>query len=283
LLGRIKIILSDLSKGVSLIIAPRGKGTTIAFNIPGRMAIALTVVLAVLIAGLAFSGYTYMRLAVLAVDLARLQRENAVLRLQNARIDEIRGELAEVARIRKQIESWAGVMPQESQVGTGEGEQAYVYVPMWPRRYSYEIMREAYRFRSSLLPDMAVPASGWVSRRFIDDEKGQIVHPGIDIVASTGTPVRAALDGEVTFAGWDDIYGNVVRIRHNDSVSTVYGHNDAVLVEEGEWVARGEVIARVGNTGRSTAPHLHFEVLKNGIAEDPELYVNLGHSKSLGD
>jgi murein DD-endopeptidase MepM/ murein hydrolase activator NlpD len=95
--------------------------------------------------------------------------------------------------------------------------------------------------------------------------------------------VRCALDGEVIFAGWDDIYGNVVRVQHNDSIMTVYGHNDRILVKEGEWVTKGKVIARVGNTGRSTAPHLHFEVLKNGIAENPRLYVNLGHKEAQGN
>ena len=286
--GKFRIILSELSKGFSVIVAPRGTGTTVSFNVPGKLAIALTIVLGILLAGLAFSGYTYVRLTILAMDVGRLERENAVLASETQKIDEIKAEIAEVERMRRQIESWAGMAPPETEgdllAEGAEGEEAaYVYVPMWPRRYSYEIMRDAYLHRSHLMPDMIAPASGWVSRWFIEGEEGESVHPGVDIVASTGTPVRCALDGEITFAGWDDIYGNVVRVQHNDSIATVYGHNDEILVEEGDRVAKGEVIARVGNTGRSTAPHLHFEVLKNGIAEDPEVYVNLGHSKSQGN
>ncbi len=280
-----RIILSEVSKGVSIIVAPRGTGTTVSFSVPGRVAIAVIAVVVALIAALAFSGYTYVRLATLVVELGRLERENAILRTQAEKIDEIRAQIAEVHSMRRKIESWAGVLPgsHEGEVGSESAARAYIYVPMWPRRYSYEIMRGAYLHRSGLLPDMIVPTTGWVSRWFMEGEAGEAMHPGVDIVAATGTPVRCALDGEVTFAGWDDIYGNVVRVQHNDSIMTVYGHNDRILVKEGEWVTKGRVIARVGNTGRSTAPHLHFEVLKNGIAENPRLYVNLGHKEAQGN
>jgi murein DD-endopeptidase MepM/ murein hydrolase activator NlpD len=85
--------------------------------------------------------------------------------------------------------------------------------------------------------------------------------------------VRSALGGAVKAAAWDDVYGNLIEIEHDDSLSTIYGHNEKILVKEGEYVNRGQVIATVGNTGRSTAPHLHFEVLKNGKPVDPEGYV----------
>ena len=284
--SKIRIVLSELGKGFSVIVAPRGTGATVSFSVPGKLAIALIIILGALLAGLAFSGYTYVRLTILAMDVGRLERENAVLTSQTQKIDEIRAEIAEVEKMRRQIESWAGMASPEGEgvaEGAEEDDNAYVYVPMWPRRYCYEIMRDVYLYHSHLLPDMIIPASGWVSRHYIVGAGGEPSHPGVDIVAATGTPVRSALDGEITFAGWDEVYGNLVRIEHNDSISTVYGHNDEILVKEGERVAKGAVIARVGNTGRSTAPHLHFEVLKNGIAEDPTLYVNLGHNESQGN
>jgi murein DD-endopeptidase MepM/ murein hydrolase activator NlpD len=279
LFGKIRIVLSEVNRGFSVILAPRGTGTTVSFSVPGRLAIALLVLLALLIAGLAFSGYVYVRLTILTMEVGRLGRENAVLRSQTEKIEEIRAEIAEVERMRRKIEAWAGMVPAGEETG-GTAEGSHVYVPMWPRRYSYEIMRDVYRFRSGQLPAMVIPASGWVSRWCIGEEDGTTSHPGVDIVAATGTPVRCALDGAVTFSGWDEVYGNVIRVQHNDSIATLYGHNNEMLVKEGDSVAKGEVIARVGNTGRSTAPHLHFEVLKNGIAEDPELYVNLGRSKT---
>ncbi len=275
---RIRVVLAEVSKGFSVIVAPRGRGTTVSFSIPGRTAVALLVVVCVLIAGLAFSGYTYVRLATLVMRVVRLEHENEALRAETGKIDAIMAEMAEIEKMRRKIESWAGITPAERSPG-GSGEGAYAYVPMWPRRYSYEIMRDVYLYRARHLPEMVVPASGWVSRWFVEGPGGGATHPGVDIVAATGTPVRAALGGTVTFAGWDDVYGKVVRVEHNDSLTTVYGHNDEVLVEVGDRVAKGEVIAKVGNTGRSTAPHLHFEVLKNGIAEDPELYVNFGRDR----
>ena len=287
MLSKLRIVVSELSRGVSVIVAPRGTGTTVSFSIPGRVAIALLAVLVLLVAALAFTGYVYIRLTAMTVEIGRLQRENATLRSQTDKIEEIRTQLAEIESMRRKIEAWAGVPAPEwaggEETEAGDGEGAYVYVPMWPRRYSYDIMKNVYGFRSESLAEMVVPASGWVSRWFIEGADGESAHPGVDIVAATGTPVRCALSGEVTLAGWDDIYGKVVRVQHNDSMTTVYGHNDEVLVEKGDRVETGEVIARVGNTGRSTAPHLHFEVLKNGIAEDPELYVNLGHNRSLGN
>lgn len=279
---KMKILLAELSRGFSVIVAPRGTGTTVSFAIPGRAAIALLIILGVLLVGLAFSGYTYIRLALLTMEVDRLERQNEDLRSQTEKISEIRAEMARVEEMRRWIESWAGLVPAEQVPEEGE-EDVGLYVPTWPRRYSYEIMRDVYMFQTRLLPDMIIPTAGWVSRWYVEKSEGQASHPGVDIVASTGTPVRSALDGEVTFAGWDDIYGNVVYVQHNDSIVTVYGHNDEMLVKKGDHVAKGEVIARVGNTGRSTAPHLHFAVLKNGIAEDPELYVNLGHSKSQGN
>jgi murein DD-endopeptidase MepM/ murein hydrolase activator NlpD len=282
LFSKIKIVLRELGHGFSVIVAPRGTGTTVSFGIPGKVAVGLLIVLGVLIAGLAFSGYTYVRLTLLAMEVARLERENTALLGQVEKIDEIRNEVMEVERMRRQIETWAGVPPAAWEEQRGE-DASYVYVPMWPRRYSYEIMKDAYRYRARTLPDMIIPASGWVSRWYQAGGEGELEHPGVDIVAATGTPVRSALDGEVTFAGWDDIYGNVVRVQHNDSITTVYGHNDVIDVKVGDRVKKGEVIARVGNTGRSTAPHLHFAVLKNGIAEDPELYVNLGRAKTQGN
>ncbi len=98
------------------------------------------------------------------------------------------------------------------------------------------------------------------------------LHEGIDIAAPSGTSVKAADSGTVTFAGWDGGYGYVVRIDHGGGIVTVYGHLSSFLVSPGDVVKKGEVIARSGNTGRSTGPHLHFEVRVNGKPQDPIRY-----------
>jgi murein DD-endopeptidase MepM/ murein hydrolase activator NlpD len=91
-----------------------------------------------------------------------------------------------------------------------------------------------------------------------------VLHGGIDIANSIGTPILAASDGVVIDAGPTAGYGIWVKLRHSDGTVTLYGHLSAVLVNIGERVYAGDQIAKMGNTGNSTGPHLHFEVLLNG-------------------
>jgi murein DD-endopeptidase MepM/ murein hydrolase activator NlpD len=99
-------------------------------------------------------------------------------------------------------------------------------------------------------------------------------HEGIDMAAPIGTPVYAASAGSVIYAG-DQVrgYGNMVVIRHSGDLVTVYAHNSLLLVHIGDTVAVGQEIARVGDTGRATAPHLHFEVRRNEVPQDPMQFL----------
>ncbi len=95
------------------------------------------------------------------------------------------------------------------------------------------------------------------------------MHKGLDIAAPTGTPIRAPADGTVTFAGRNGGYGNFMRVRHSNGLSTGYGHVSRFAVRSGARVRQGQVIAYVGSTGVSTGPHLHWEVYRNGQAINP--------------
>jgi lipoprotein NlpD len=99
------------------------------------------------------------------------------------------------------------------------------------------------------------------------------MHDGVDIAAPVGTPVHAADSGVVAFVGTLNGYGNTVIIRHSDNYVTVYGHNSRVLVREGTVVARGQNIAEVGTSGRTTGPNLHFEVRYDNRAYNPLSYL----------
>lgn len=99
------------------------------------------------------------------------------------------------------------------------------------------------------------------------------MHGGIDIAADYGAPVAASGKGMVVFAGYRAGYGQTVVIRHQYGYETVYGHNSSLTVQAGEEVTRGDLIARVGSTGYSTGPHLHYEVLFNGVRVDPAGYL----------
>lgn len=95
------------------------------------------------------------------------------------------------------------------------------------------------------------------------------VHRGIDVAAPVGTPVRAVRDGTVASAGWKGGYGNTIDIAHDGGQRTRSAHQSELLVDTGEEVERGQVIGRVGTTGSSTGPHLHFEVRMGGSELDP--------------
>lgn len=99
-----------------------------------------------------------------------------------------------------------------------------------------------------------------------------IFHDGIDIAAPRGTAVRAVADGVVIFAGRKSGYGNTIMINHGFGYVTLYGHNSQLMVKDGQKVKKGEVIAKVGSTGSSTGPHLHYEVHVNGALKNPAKY-----------
>lgn len=119
-------------------------------------------------------------------------------------------------------------------------------------------------------PLLGWPAEGPVVSAFGHRRSGW--HGGIDIKAPLGTPVQAAAPGVVVAAGTETRYGLVVKIEHRGGFTTVYAHNDVNLVEVGERVDAGDLIALVGNTGRATTYHVHFEVRRDGLAYNP-LYL----------
>lgn len=98
-------------------------------------------------------------------------------------------------------------------------------------------------------------------------------HDGIDIKASRGTTIRAAADGRIVFAGRMRGYGNLVLVRHKDHFFTAYAHNRVNQVKKGKWVKKGEVLGLVGSTGRSTGPHLHFEIREGEKARNPLFFL----------
>jgi murein DD-endopeptidase MepM/ murein hydrolase activator NlpD len=101
------------------------------------------------------------------------------------------------------------------------------------------------------------------------------MHKGIDIAAKQGSDIVAMADGLVIFSGRKSGYGNIVEVRHANGLETRYAHNQRNVVKEGDLIRKGQVIAKLGSTGRSTGPHVHFEVRRNGEAVDPMRYLDL--------
>ena len=131
--------------------------------------------------------------------------------------------------------------------------------------------------QARILPSGSAVHRGLVSSKFgqrIDPFTGkQGMHKGIDIAGKEGTEILAVADGIVTWSGKRKGYGNLVEIDHGTGYVTRYGHNKKQLVEFGNTVHKGQAIALIGSTGRSTGPHVHVEVMKNGKHVNPEKYL----------
>jgi lipoprotein NlpD len=140
-----------------------------------------------------------------------------------------------------------------------------------PRPARADPGREEATASSPARPVLGWPLKGVLYGRF--GARGGAHHDGIDIAAPEGSAVLAAADGTVIFVGKQSGYGNVVILRHEHGLVTVYAHNSAVLVREGAHVTRGQEVARVGQTGRTTGPHLHFEVRDGVKPRNPLLYL----------
>lgn len=120
--------------------------------------------------------------------------------------------------------------------------------------------------------DFIWPVEGKISDVFTDVESKK--HQGIDISSPLGTPIRASNGGKVIYSN-NGIkgYGNLIILRHSEEFVTVYAHNQANLVEEGTWAEKGQIIGKVGQTGRASGPHLHFEIRKNNKPLNPFLFL----------
>ena len=136
------------------------------------------------------------------------------------------------------------------------------------------------KMHSMMVPTQRPVAAGTLGSEFgwrIDPITGHsALHTGLDFQADTGTPILAAASGVVVAQEYHPEYGNVLEIDHGNDLITRYAHASVVLVKKGDLIKRGQKIAEVGTTGRSTGAHLHFEVLVQGIPQDPQKFLRAG-------
>lgn len=140
-----------------------------------------------------------------------------------------------------------------------------------------ETFISARKLTAITVPDGSPVSGAWISSYFgrrVDPFTGMMAfHSGIDFAASEGALARAVAPGVVTWSGECSGYGQLVEINHGNGYVTRYAHNSHLLVKTGDRIAKGQAVSTVGSTGRSTGPHLHFEVLKNGAQIDPLKFV----------
>lgn len=138
----------------------------------------------------------------------------------------------------------------------------------------FSTSRNMSRTTASLGINLIKPITGTITSRFGSVSSIRSgAHTGLDIGASSGTPVKVAASGTVIWAGYKGSLGNLVVVQHSNGVQTYYGHCSKIYVSSGQTVSQGQTISAVGSTGNSTGPHLHFEIRVNGVAYNPQNYV----------
>lgn len=195
----------------------------------------------------------------------RSERAGVELRELRATVERLRAERARTRELAARLDSVEARYARLRRLMTGDlaRSERDVRLPAAPRtvapgdstperedRWSWPLTRE-----------------GFVTRSFGAGRPGG--HPGVDIAVPTGSYVRASRAGVVESAGRDSVYGLYVRVRHDPSTTSLYGHASWLFVERGDSVERNDVLALSGSTGRSTAPHLHFAIVREGSAVDP--------------
>lgn len=228
-----------------------------------RAALTTAVVVAgVLIIGLALYGPIVRT----AARVPGMQREIQRLRAENEQVRELAAQLARVEARYEQVRTMLGgnIVPPRPRSGTLS--VAYPVVARTPRDTRH------YEPGASIPTHWPLDEPGVITRGQAGGA-ADTPHPGLDIAVPMGTPVRAAGGGTVAEAGDDPEYGRFILIDHPDGYQSMYGHASSVLVVPGQLIAAGEVIGLSGSTGRSTAPHLHFEIRHSGRVIDPRSLV----------
>lgn len=150
---------------------------------------------------------------------------------------------------------------------TNKNKELNTYIELVKKNQNY------YRARPNQWPSSGEISSEYGWRKSPFKSRKESFHDGIDIASRVGSPILAAADGTVAFAGWKPVYGKTIEIDHGYGIVTFYGHNSQLMVKSGEKVKKGQQIAMMGTTGRSTGPHLHFSIIKAGTTRDPQIYL----------
>lgn len=248
---------------LSLVIIPHWGARTIEhrFSVCGLVLLGIGVGL--LLLALLVAGVFALRANLDYADYRSLRGRNAELTRQVGQIALLRTELE---RMKQEDEKIRAMLGFDQSPPPLDLEELYRSLSGDSAAAPESALSELPPGRDPLIPGIPPLDTYAVSRGM------SAGHSGIDLVAPTGTPVRATADGRVLSAGWDTLYGNSLKLQHARGFVTFYGHLSRILRLPGDSVRQGQLIGYVGNTGRSTAPHLHYEVLRNRRNENPQQY-----------
>jgi murein DD-endopeptidase MepM/ murein hydrolase activator NlpD len=223
-----------------------------------------------------------------AIKYASIKSENEKLKQENETYQnsyaKLKGQISYIGDVSKELARQANMEPGidiDKQLGTG-GPETVSSLDKAAGLLEQRVRSISDALRAEQLKLATVPSGMPVNGYMTDDfgvrsnpfgGEGSEVHPGLDIAAEWGTPVNVTADGIVILAAPHSGYGNLVMVYHSNGITTRYGHLSKISVEVGQKVKRGDLIGNVGSTGRSTGPHLHYEVRENDQPVDPQRYV----------
>lgn len=274
---------SPKSRGWKLLVIPEDESDVRQFRLPRKAVFTLLTVACLLIVYAAVETVLFWTVAQRAAEVEPLRRRLKELEGSSAELNRLGGELTRLKKFEQQLK---GVLSGKEQGGLsgispwGDGSATELpsSVPPNPDDAAAKSAISPVAVARSLgglaytamdVPSVP-PLRGYVTRRFNAGSANQpLVHQGLDIAARAGTPVLAAADGLVVFADWTYRYGNLVVLAHRSGYLSFYGHNQILFVKSGERVRQAQPVALVGTSGLSTAPHLHFELWKDGTPVDP--------------
>jgi murein DD-endopeptidase MepM/ murein hydrolase activator NlpD len=284
------IMLKDKRYYTLMLFAPTANSQFRKYNIPHKVIYATVGLAGIGLLTLIFGAYSAVRYASLAIDYQMAKMDNRRLRQENDEVqkaqDKIEVRLAAQEPILQKLAESTGVKPSTDigkNVGSG-GPETKDIKDLEKATSALEVgVREikevvaANQIKLSAIPSIW-PVRGYITSGIGDRSNpfgggGTETHPGLDIAATHGTSIEAGGDGIVIKAGPQGGYGNLVVIDHGYGITTRYGHMSRIDVKVGDHVHRGMALGAVGSTGRSTGPHLHYEVRLYDRVVDPMNYL----------
>lgn len=263
----------------TIMFLPDDNGRSFSLRVNKNIARSLLIFLLLFITCLGLLVFKSGEIAAKLQLLYSLRLENERLTSENQRLRNISARLDHITELASYIEKMANpALKSNLQINSTIPNPHYGMSDLSSIQTDTSTLPQlsTEEFLNSV-PNIA-PVEGWITRKFNSDSTSIEDHLGVDFAAATSAPIKATAPGIVDNIRNDKYFGQIVTIRHEHGFMTKYGHCSQILVSLRDSVKRGQTIALVGSTGRSTAPHLHYELLKDGKDIDPSNYM-LSHQE----
>jgi len=298
------------SKKTTIVLLPEGSNKIRKINIPNRLIFILTCLILLITLGVGWLIIDYCKIKTQIPELSYLRKKNSTQEIQlialSKKINQINQRMAKLQEFERKLRVMTNLEPSEGQdlfFSLGGSNINNLKSDYQLKEVHKGIIQQMHKSLENLETEIEVtsisqaelnnflkeqksilactpsisPTNGWFSSgfgyRISPFTNRREFHKGLDIGNRIGTPVIAPADGLVVFVGREGNFGKMLSINHGYNLTTRYGHLNKFRVKKGQYVKRGQVIAEVGKSGRSTGPHLHYEVLVNGVPVNPLRYI----------